>query len=190
MQRNLRLVALPVLVVWAASAEAAPPRITIAPITGDKKAQIQSQISAALCKTNTCVVSTRVFTNKKPDWKKIQSANVQGLLLGGVSKAKSGSGKELQLSWLNRPGKAAQSWTYPLTKQGKLTTGSLQQLSGEVSNLALGGGAPVIAPGGDSSVAAGVAAGAAAVAAGQVAPTPASGTAAASGHPHAASGDG
>ena len=166
MQRHLRLAALPLLMLWAAGAEAAGPRITIAPITGDKRATVQSQISAALCKTNTCVSSTRVFTKKKPDWKKIQSANVQGLLVGGIGKAKSGGGKELTLSWLNKPGKAAQSWTYPLTKQGKLTTSSVNQLSGEVNNLATGAAAPLIAPGGDSSAAAGVAAAGAAVAAG------------------------
>jgi hypothetical protein len=171
MQRHLRLAALPLLIFWAAGAEAAP-RITIAPITGDKRSTVQSQISAALCKQNTCVASTRVFTKKKPDWKKIQSANVQGLLVGGIAKAKSGGGKELQLSWLNRPGKAAQSWAFPLTKQGKLTTSSLQQLSGDVSNLATGAAAPIIPPGGDSSVAAGVAAGAAAVAAAQTPPGP------------------
>src|SRR5262249_40698072 len=143
---------------WAAGAEAAP-RITIAPITGDKRATVQSQIGAALCKQNTCVSSTRVFTKKKPDWKKIQSSNVQGLLVGGVGKAKSGGGKELTLSWLNKPGKAAQSWTFPLTKQGKLTTSSLQQLSGDVNNLATGAAAPLTAPAGDTSVASGVAAG-------------------------------
>src|SRR5262249_50097576 len=133
-------------------------------------ATVQSQISAALCKQNTCVSSTRVFTKKKPDWKKIQSSNVQGLLIGGVGKAKSGGGKEVSLSWLNRPGKAAQSWTFPLTKQGKLTASSLQQLSSDVTPLAGGAVAPVVAPGSDTSVASGVAAGAAAVAAGSPSP--------------------
>src|SRR5262249_23897332 len=155
---------------WAAGAEAAP-RITIAPITGDKRATVQSQISAALCKQNTCVSSTRVFTKKKPDWKKIQSSNVQGLLVGGVGKAKSGGGKELTLSWLNKPGKAAQSWTFPLTTQGKLTTSTLRQLPGAVNTRAPGAAAPLAAPGGDPSVASGLAALAAAVAAGT--PTPA-----------------
>ncbi|HVP62248.1 MAG TPA: hypothetical protein VMT11_16950 [Myxococcaceae bacterium] len=126
------------LLVWALTAEAAP-KITVAPITGDKRSQVQSQISAALCRTYTCVPSSRVFTKKKPDWKKIQSAQVQGLLVGGVAKAKSGKGKEVQLSWLNKPGKAAQSWSFPLTQAGKLTSSSLQTLGTDVGNLASAG---------------------------------------------------
>ncbi|HUM11964.1 MAG TPA: hypothetical protein VLT82_13535 [Myxococcaceae bacterium] len=126
------------LLVCALKAEAAP-KITIAPITGDKRSQVQSQISASLCRTYTCVPSSRVFTKKKPDWKKIQSAQVQGLLVGGVAKAKSGKGKEVELSWLNKPGKAAQSWSFPLTQAGKLTSSSLQTLGTDVGNLASAG---------------------------------------------------
>ena len=133
-----RLVALG-LSVCALSAEAAP-KITIAPITGDKKSQVGSQISGALCRTYTCVPSSRVFTKKKPDWNKMKSAQVTGLLVGGVAKAKSGKGKEVQLSWLDKPGKAAQSWSFPLTSAGKLTSSSLQTLSADVGNLASGGG--------------------------------------------------
>ena len=127
------------LLVCALSAEAAP-KITIAPITGDKKSQVGSQISAALCRTYTCVPSSRVFTKKKPDWNKMKSAQVSGLLVGGVAKAKTGKGKEVQLSWLDKPGKAAQSWSFPLTSAGKLTSSSLQTLSADVGNLASGGG--------------------------------------------------
>ena len=137
MSPHPRLAALGVL-ICALTAEAAP-KITIAPITGDKKSQVQSQISAALCRTHSCVPSSRVFTKKKPDWNKIKSAQVQGLLVGGVAKAKSGKGKEVQLSWLNKPGKAAQSWSFPLTQAGKLTSSSLQTLSTDVGNLASAG---------------------------------------------------
>jgi len=133
-----RLAALGAL-ICALTAHAAP-KITIAPITGDKKSQVQSQISAALCRTYSCVASSRVFTKKKPDWKKIQSAQVQGLLVGGVAKAKSGKGKEVQLSWLDKPGKAAQSWSFPLTQAGKLTSSSLQTLSADIGTLSSGGG--------------------------------------------------
>jgi hypothetical protein len=131
------------LLVCALSAEAAP-KITIAPITGDKKSQVGSQISAALCRTYTCVPSSRVFTKKKPDWNKMKSAQVSGLLVGGVAKAKSGKGKEVQLSWLDKPGKAAQSWSFPLTSAGKLTSSSVQTLTADVGNLASGGGAAAV----------------------------------------------
>jgi len=133
-----RLAALSLL-ICGLTAEAAP-KITIAPITGDKKSQVGSQISGALCRTYTCVPSSRVFTKKKPDWNKMKSAQVTGLLVGGVAKAKSGKGKEVQLSWLDKPGKAAQSWSFPLTSAGKLTSSSLQTLSADVGNLASGGG--------------------------------------------------
>ena len=126
-----RLVALGVL-VCSLTAGAAP-KITIAPITGDKKSQVQSQISAALCRTYTCVPSSRVFTKKKPDWNKIKSAQVQGLLLGGITKAK--SGKEAQLSWLTKPGKAEKSWSFPLTQAGKLTSSSVQTLTADVGSV-------------------------------------------------------
>jgi hypothetical protein len=149
-----RLAALGAL-ICALAAHAAP-KITIAPITGDKKSQVQSQISAALCRTYSCVASSRVFTKKKPDWKKIQSAQVQGLLVGGVAKAKSGKGKEVQLSWLDKPGKAAQSWSFPLTQAGKLTSSSLQTLSGDIGTLTSGGG--VAGAGAVAAVAAGTAA--------------------------------
>ncbi|HEY1908360.1 MAG TPA: hypothetical protein VGG91_20080, partial [Myxococcaceae bacterium] len=143
------------LLVCALTAEAAP-KITIAPITGDKKSQVGSQISGALCRTYTCVPSSRVFTKKKPDWNKMKSAQVTGLLVGGVAKAKSGKGKEVQLSWLDKPGKAAQNWSFPLTSAGKLTNSSLQTLSGDVGNLASGGGNASVGAGG--AVAAGTAA--------------------------------
>ena len=126
-----RLVALGVL-VCSLTAGAAP-KITIAPITGDKKSQVQSQISAVLCRTYTCVPSSRVFTKKKPDWNKIKSAQVQGLLIGGITKTK--SGKEAQLSWLTKPGKAEKSWAFPLTQAGKLTSSSLQTLTGDVGSV-------------------------------------------------------
>jgi len=142
MSRRPRFVALGVL-VCAFTAHAAP-KITIAPITGDKRSQVQSQISGALCRTYSCVPSSRVFSKKKPDWNKIKSAGVTGLLVGGVAKAKSGKGKEVQLSWLDKPGKAAQSWSFPLTQQGKLTSSSLKTLSGDVGNLASGGGAAAV----------------------------------------------
>ena len=140
------------LVVCAFSASAAP-KITIAPITGDKKSQVGSQISAALCRTYTCVPSSRVFTKKKPDWNKMKSAQVTGLLVGGVAKAKTGKGKEVQLSWLDKPGKAAQSWSFPLTSAGKVTSSSLQTLSADVGNLTSGGGVGAV-----GAVAAGTAA--------------------------------
>jgi hypothetical protein len=126
------------LLVCALSASAAP-KITIAPITGDKRSQVQSQISATLCRTYTCVPSSRVFTKKKPDWNKIKSAQVSGLLLGGVAKAKTGKGKEVQLSWLDKPGKPAQTWAFPLTSAGKVTSASLQTLSTDLGNLSSGG---------------------------------------------------
>jgi len=138
MSLHPRLVALGVL-ICALSAEAAP-KITIAPITGDKRSQVQSQISAALCRTYTCVPSSRVFSKKKPDWNKIKSAQVSGLLVGGVGKAKSGKGKEVQLSWLSKQGKPDQSWAFPLTNAGKLTSSSLQTLSKDVGALSSGGG--------------------------------------------------
>jgi hypothetical protein len=127
------------LLVCALTAEAAT-KITIAPITGDKKSQVGSQISGALCRTYTCVPSSRVFTKKKPDWNKMKSAQVSGLLVGGVAKSKSGKGKEVQLSWLDKPGKAAQSWSFPLSNAGKITSSSLQTLSADVGNLTSGGG--------------------------------------------------
>ena len=133
-----RLATLGVL-ICALGAEAAP-KITIAPISGDKKSQVGSQISGALCRTYTCVPSSRVFSKKKPDWNKIKSAGVSGLLVGGVGKAKSGKGKELQLSWLSKQGKPDQTWAFPLTSAGKLTSSSLQTLSKDVGSLSSGGG--------------------------------------------------
>ena len=69
----------------------------------------------------------------------MKSAQVNGLLVGGVAKAKTGKGKEVQLSWLDKPGKPAQSWSFPLTQAGKLTSASLQTLGSDVGNLASGG---------------------------------------------------
>jgi hypothetical protein len=142
------------LLVCALSANAAP-KITIAPITGDKKSQVGSQISATLCRKYTCVPSSRVFTKKKPDWNKMKSAQVSGLLVGGVAKAKTGKGKEVQLSWLDKPGKAAQNWSFPLTSAGKLTNSSLQTLSTDVGTLASGGGDATAGAGAVGAVAAG-----------------------------------
>jgi hypothetical protein len=141
MSLHPRLVTLGVL-LCSLSVYAAP-KITIAPISGDKKSQVQSQISAVLCRTYTCVPYSRVFTKKKPDWNKIKSAQVQGLLVGGVAKAKSGKGKEVSLSWLSKPGKPAQNWSFPLSSAGKVTTSSLNTLSSDVGNLTAGGGEAV-----------------------------------------------
>ena len=168
MSRFTRIVALIVL-AGAVTAQAAP-RITIAPITGDKRSQLQSQISSALCRTYTCVSSSKVFTKKKPDWNKMKSNNVQGMLIGGTAKSKSGGGRELQLAWLSKPGKPGQTWAFPLTKQGKVTASSLQTLKADVANLTGGGEAPPVAaaPGSDAAAVAG-AAGAVGATAGQMA---------------------
>jgi hypothetical protein len=170
MSRFTRIVAMVVL-AGAVTAEAAP-RITVAPITGDKRSQLQSQISSALCRTYTCVSSSRVFTKKKPDWNKMKSNNVQGMLIGGTAKSKSGGGRELQLAWLSKPGKPDQTWAFPLTKQGKVTASSLQTLKTDVANLTGGGAAaPVAAAPPTTSDAAATAAAAGAVA-GQMPPAP------------------
>jgi hypothetical protein len=135
------------VVLWAALAVAvavpalakAAPRISLGPIRGDRKSAVASQLASALCGSYECVLRSRVSTAGKPDFKKARKLKVAGILTGAVTKKR--GGQFLSLALLTGPRRAAQTWSFQLTRRGTLSPGSVDQLSQDL-NAQLGGAAP------------------------------------------------
>jgi hypothetical protein len=120
-------------VATAASAQGSPPRLSVAPVRGDKNNAVGSQINGELCKAYDCVPFAKVSTNKKPDWKKAKKEKVVGIVATTISKTKRGYSAGVALM-LGGP-KPAHAWNFPLSSHRNLSGPQLKQLVGETAPL-------------------------------------------------------
>jgi hypothetical protein len=125
----------------------APPRISVAPVHGDKNNAVGSQVNAALCKVYDCVPFAAVSTKKKPDWKKAKKAGVAAIFTTTITKSRKGYTAGVAL--LMGPSRPKQTWNLPLTSHRNLSGAELKQVVRE-SGPSLGlaedvGGAAAIA---------------------------------------------
>jgi hypothetical protein len=124
-------------------AAGAPPRISVAPVNGDKSGALTKQLRSLLCADYECVPYTKLRTSGKLDFKKAEALKVAGILVGTA--ATSRKGKFLELALLRRSLRPAWKGRYPLGKGGTLLRDSAAELSLDVADQ-LGGGRPPTPP--------------------------------------------
>jgi len=104
----------------------APPRISVAPVHGDKNNAVGSQLNGALCKVYECVPFANVSTKKRPDWKKAKKAGVAAIFTTTITKSRKGYTAGVAL--LTGPSKPKQAWNLPLTSHRNLSGTELKQV--------------------------------------------------------------
>jgi hypothetical protein len=114
-----------------AFAQGAPPKISVAPVRGDKNNAVGSQLTGAMCKVYECVPYARVSTNRKPDWKKAKKAGVSGILTTTITKTRKGYTAGVAL--LMASSKPKHTWTLPLTTHRNLSGAQLKQVVHETA---------------------------------------------------------
>jgi hypothetical protein len=130
------------LVLVAAPARAAGPRLSIGPVRGDAKAVVPAQLAHLLCGAYECVLWKDVST-RGPDLAKARALDVRGILTGVVEPA--AGGKKVTLSLLTTSPRPAKTWTFPLTATGRLPASATRRLEQDLQAL-LRPPAPATAP--------------------------------------------
>jgi hypothetical protein len=114
------------LLLTAAPAGAAGPRITVGPVQGDTKVLIPTQLAERLCGGYECVLWKEVSTNRQPDLAKARTRGVKGILTGVIETA--AGGKKVTLSLFTTSSRPARTWTTPLAADGRLPAPFTRQL--------------------------------------------------------------
>jgi hypothetical protein len=112
--------------VALAQGAGSPPRITLAPVHGDKNNAVGSQLNGELCKVYVCVPYSKVSTNKKPDFKKAKKERVAGIFTTSITKTKKGYTAGVAL--LTTSSKPTQTWSFPLTSKRNMSSLAVKQV--------------------------------------------------------------
>ncbi len=112
--------------VALAQGAGSPPRISLAPVHGDKNNAVGSQLNGQLCKVYVCVPYAKVSTNKKPDFKKAKKERVAGIFTTSITKTKKGYTAGVAL--LSGSSKPTQTWSFPLTSKRNLSSLAVTQV--------------------------------------------------------------
>jgi hypothetical protein len=131
-----RLAAL-VLVLAALPASA---RIAVLPLSGPRNHTLERQLSSAICAKMGCVPASTVMTGKKVDWDKVRRARLEGVVVGGLSKAT--RPQVLEVSFLTPDAQRAWRQRYTVIN-GRISSTTLVQIRDEVHAAAR---APAPAP--------------------------------------------
>jgi len=130
-----RLAAL-VLFLSAAPASA---RIAVLPLSGPRNHTLERQLSSAICGRMGCVPASTVMTGKKVDWDKVRHARLEGVVVGGLSKAT--RPQVLELSFVTPD--AQRAWRERFTVvNGRISSTNLAQIRDGVSAAAHATSAP------------------------------------------------
>ncbi|RPH66708.1 MAG: hypothetical protein EHM78_22985 [Myxococcaceae bacterium] len=124
-----RLAAL-VLVLAAAPASA---RIAVLPLSGPRNHTLERQLSSSICAKVGCVPASTVMTGKKVDWDKVRRARLEGVVVGGLSKAT--RPQVLEVSFLTPDGQRAWRERYTVVS-GRLSSSTLAQIRDAVASAA------------------------------------------------------
>ena len=130
-----RLAAL-VLVLASAPASA---RIAVLPLSGPRNHTLERQLSSAICGRLGCVPASTVMTGKKVDWDKVRRAHLEGVVVGGLSKAT--RPQVLEVSFLTPDAQRAWRERYEVVN-GRVSSGTMAQIRDAVFTAARGGTAP------------------------------------------------
>jgi hypothetical protein len=124
-----RLAAL-VLLLAAAPASA---RIAVLPLSGPRNHTLERQLSSSICAKLGCVPASTVMTGKKVDWDKVRHARLEGVVVGGLSKAT--RPQVLEVSFLTPDARRAWRERYTVVS-GRLSSTTLAQIRDAVASAA------------------------------------------------------
>jgi hypothetical protein len=130
-----RLAAL-VLVLAAVPASA---RIAVLPLSGPKNHTLERQLSSSICARMGCVPASTVMSGKKVDWDKVRRAKLEGVVVGGLSKAT--RPQVLEVSFLTPDGQRAWRQRYTVVN-GRISSTTLGEIRDAVHTAAAGARAP------------------------------------------------
>jgi len=160
-----RLAAL-VVVLAAAPASA---RIAVLPLSGPRNHTLERQLSSAICGRMGCVPASTVMTGKKVDWDKVRRAHLEGVVVGGLSKAT--RPQVLEVSFLTPDAQRAWRERYTVVN-GRVPSEALVQIRDAVAAAARQAPGPQGPPGAKAAPPAAAAAAAAPPGAAPIAPPP------------------
>jgi hypothetical protein len=117
----------------AATAEAAPRRISIAPIHGPHEPALESQLSSALCGDHHCVPASRVLTLGKLDAEKARRQSLSAMLFP-VTRDDGGK-RVLWITVRTQDGASMQRWRFVVGPDGTLGRRSLTWLANDLDRV-------------------------------------------------------
>jgi hypothetical protein len=144
-------------------------RIAVLPLSGPRNQTLERQLSSSICARSKCVAASSVMTGKKVDWDKVRKAQLDGVVVGGLSRG--GKSPELELSFLNPQAQRTWQQRYAVVN-GRVSSATLAQIRDSVYEASR---APAPAPAPPPTPAAAAAPAATAAAApppGEIAPPP------------------
>ena len=121
------------LALPAAGAARATPRIAIGPVKGDARAVVPTQLAEALCGQLECVLWREVSSRRAPDLAKARARDVSGILVGRLER--DAEGRTAVLSLLAGSPRPARSWSFRLSRGGRIADVDLQRLEAELAAL-------------------------------------------------------
>jgi len=130
---------LAVLVVTLAAAPASA-RVAVLPLSGPRNHNLERQLSTSICARMGCVPASTVMSGKKVDWDKVRRAKLEGVMVGGLSKAT--RPQVLEVSFLTPDGQRAWRQRYTVVN-GRISSDALVQIRDGVYAAAR---APAAAP--------------------------------------------
>jgi len=130
---------LAVLVVTLAAAPASA-RVAVLPLSGPRNHNLERQLSTSICARMGCVPASTVMSGKKVDWDKVRRAKLEGVVVGGLSKAT--RPQVLEVSFLTPDGQRAWRQRYTVVN-GRISSDALAQIRDGVYAAAR---APAAAP--------------------------------------------
>ena len=130
-----RLAAL-VLLLAAAPASA---RIAVLPLSGPRNHTLERQLSSSICARMGCVPASTVMSGKRVDWDKVRRAKLEGVVVGGLSKAT--RPQVLEVSFLTPDAQRAWRQRYTVVN-GRISSTTLVEIRNAVHTAARGAQAP------------------------------------------------
>ena len=146
-------------------------RIAVLPLSGPRNQTLERQLSSSICARSKCAAASSVMSGKKLDWDKVRRAQLDGVVVGGLSKGS--KSQELELSFLTSQAQRTWQQRYAVVN-GRVSNATLAQIRDSVYEASRTP-APAPAPPPTPTAAAPAAPAAAAAAApppGEIAPPP------------------
>jgi len=128
MTRAGRGVLLLAALVLPAVVRAEAGRISVGVIREDPGHKVRRQLVATLCGRFECVPASTVYTAGKVDLSKVREARVDGVLAGSLA------GGRLRLSLYTTSRRPARSWSFVLSRRGRLDATTLDWIATDVES--------------------------------------------------------
>lgn len=100
-------------------------RVAVLPLSGPRNHNLERQLSSSICARMGCVPASAVMTGKKVDWEKVRHARLEGVVVGGLSKAT--RPQVLEVSFVTPDGQRAWRQRYTVVN-GRISSGTLVQI--------------------------------------------------------------